>query len=126
MVVRGSRVGFAETGERLLEGIERRGLTVFAQIDHAAGAREAGLELEDEIVTIFGNPQSGTPLMRADRRVGIELPLRVLVWSEGGDVRIGYSEPHELADAYDLGSSDETLDRMAGLLAELTAEAAGS
>jgi uncharacterized protein (DUF302 family) len=57
------RSGFAETMSALVAGIERRGLTVFAIVDHAAGPREAGLELEDEQVILFGNPRSGTPLI---------------------------------------------------------------
>jgi uncharacterized protein (DUF302 family) len=126
MVVRGSAAGFDETGKRLLDAIERRGLTVFAQIDHAAGAREAGLDLEDEVVTIFGNPRSGTPLMQADRRIGLELPLRMLVWREGADVHVGYADPHDLARDYDVTGHDATLEQMSGLLAELAAEAAGS
>ena len=69
---------------------------MFARIDHAAGAHESGLELEDEQVILFGNPRSGTPLMQDDRRIGIELPLRILLWRDGADVHIGYADPREL------------------------------
>ena len=60
----------------LLAAIEGRGLTVLARIDYAGGARAIGLELADEEVVVFGNPRAGTPLMAADPRGGIELPLR--------------------------------------------------
>src|SRR5882672_10089036 len=62
---------YSETARSLIDAIERRGLTVFARIDHAAGARGAGLELDDEQVVLFGSPLSGTPLMQRDRRIGI-------------------------------------------------------
>jgi uncharacterized protein (DUF302 family) len=121
-----STSGFAETISALVAGIEHRGLTVFALVDHAAGARKAGLELEDEQVILFGNPRSGTPLMQDDRRIGIELPLRILVWQEGAEVCIGYRDPRELSNTYDVRAHATTLDQMATLLEALTTEAAGS
>ena len=123
VIVRTSRSGFAETMSALVSAIERRGLTVFARIDHAAGARDTGLELEDEQVLVFGNPATGTPLMQADRRVGIELPLRILVWREAGEVRIGYNDPRQLSRSYDVERHSNTLEQMAGLLHTLSSEA---
>jgi uncharacterized protein (DUF302 family) len=126
VIAQRSTSGFAETMNTLVAGIERRGLTVFALVDHAGGAREAGLKLDDEQVILFGNPRSGTPLMQDDRRIGIELPLRILVWEEDAEVRIGYRDPRELSSAYDVRAHETTLDQMAKLLEELTAEAAGT
>jgi uncharacterized protein (DUF302 family) len=123
--VRRSTKGYGDTRDALLAGIERRGLTVFAQIDHAASARDAGLELDDEAVIAFGNPLSGTPLMQDDPRVGIELPLRMLVWRERADVLVGHDDPRELAERYDVAMHRATLDQMASLLDELAEEAAG-
>lgn len=123
MLISRSAHGYAETLERLLAGIERRGLRVFARIDHAAAAREVGLELADEEVIVFGNPNAGTGLMQADPKVGIDLPLRVLAWSEDGAVYLGYRDPRKLADTYDLAAHVATLDAMAGLLGALVAEA---
>ena len=124
MITHRGTSGFAETMNTLVAGIERRGLTVFALIDHAGGAREAGLELEGEQVILFGNPRSGTPLMQDDRRIGIELPLRILVWQKGAEVCIGYRDPRELSNTYDVQAHETTLDQMAKLLEELTTEAA--
>lgn len=123
LVVQRSASGFAETVGRLVAGIERRELTVFARIDHAAGARAAGFTLEDEVVVIFGSARSGTPLMQADRKVGIELPLRVLVWREGDQSFLGYRDPSELMGSYDVASLAPTLEAMASLLGQLAAEA---
>jgi uncharacterized protein (DUF302 family) len=124
LIVKRSASGYVETVGLLVEAIERRGLTVFARIDHAAGAREAGLELADEEVVMFGSPRSGTPLMQSDARVGIELPLRILIWRAGEDVLLAYRDPRELSEAYDVGEHQATLEQMATLLEQLVAEAA--
>jgi uncharacterized protein (DUF302 family) len=100
-------------------------LTVFAWIDHAAAAREAGLELADEEVVVFGNPRAGTPLMQSDPRIGVELPLRILVWADAEGVFLGYRNPRELAADYDVAQHESTLEQMGTLLAELSGEAAG-
>jgi uncharacterized protein (DUF302 family) len=126
MVTKRSASDYGETVRRLLEAIESRGLTVFARIDHAAGAREAGLELADEQVVLFGDPRAGTPLMQGDPRVGIELPLRILVWADADGVQLGYRDPLDLAGAYDVSAEHRPiLERMATLLGELADEAAG-
>jgi uncharacterized protein (DUF302 family) len=122
VIVERSVSGYRETTAALIAAIERRGLTVFARIDHAAGARAPGLELDDEEVVVFGNPLSGTPLMRADPRIGIELPLRMLVWRAADEVFVGYHDPRELSAAFNLAEHDTTLDQMAALLNALAAE----
>jgi uncharacterized protein (DUF302 family) len=125
MVVTRSASSYAETMSSLVAAIERRGLTVFARIDHAAGARDAGLELADEEVVLFGSPRSGTPLMQDDPRIGIELPLRMLVWREGEQVLLGHRDPRELTGRYDVSAHAQTLEQMAVLLDALATEAAG-
>jgi uncharacterized protein (DUF302 family) len=125
MIVERSMLSYDATVKSLLAAIKRRGLTVFARIDHAAAARAVGLELADEEVVIFGNPRGGTPLMQSDRRIGIELPLRMLVWQEGEDVLVGHGDPRDLK-VYDVADHLQALQQMATLLDELAAEAAGS
>jgi uncharacterized protein (DUF302 family) len=111
----------AETVSAITSALSERGIQVFAEIDHAAGARAAGLELSDEILIVFGNPAVGTALMQADPRAGLDLPLRILVWDDGGQTRIAYHDPRGLADAYDLTAGAETLDRLNGLLRAIAA-----
>ncbi|MEO6858459.1 MAG: DUF302 domain-containing protein [Solirubrobacteraceae bacterium] len=123
MLVSRSRFDYAETVRRLLSGIERRWLTLFGRIDHAAAAREAGLELASEEVFVFGNPKAGTVLMQTDPRIGIELPLRILAWEDADGALLGYHDPRELAERYSVEPHVATLQAMAGLLAELTSEA---
>jgi len=125
MEVSRSTTDYADTLRRLLEGIESRGLTVFARIDHAASAREAGLELAPEEVVLLGNPRAGTPLMQHDPRIGVELPLRMLVWEDADGASVGYNDPLDLAAHYDLEPNRATLEAMSSLLASLAREAAG-
>jgi uncharacterized protein (DUF302 family) len=125
VIVKRSVHDYGETVRRLSEALEQRGLKVFARIDHAGAAREAGLELADEQVVVFGNPRAGTALMQSDPRVGIELPLRMLVWADSDGVLLGYGDPRELAEKYDVGGHLPVLEQMSKLLDELAAEAAG-
>jgi uncharacterized protein (DUF302 family) len=70
----------SETMDRLVAALDRRGIAVFARVDHGGGARAAGLERDEELL-VFGDPRVGTLLMQADPTIGYELPLRALVWS---------------------------------------------
>jgi len=124
VIVRRSASGYAATAERLIAAINDKGLTVFARIDRATAAREAGLELAAEEVVLFGNPRAGTPLMQTDPRVGVELPLRILLWEDAVGAFLGHRGPRELAREYDLQPHHETLERMAALLDELVDSAA--
>lgn len=74
-----SPLGFEVTLERLTEAIARAGLTIFARIDHAAGARDAGLAMPPTVVLIYGHARGGTPIMLAAPQAALDLPLRVLV-----------------------------------------------
>jgi len=92
-----------ETVRRLDETVRGKGLTVFARVDHCAAAREAGLEMQDEQVLIFGSPRAGTPLMVARPLVGLDLPLRVLVWrAPDGQVWASYQDAAFIARRYGL------------------------
>jgi uncharacterized protein (DUF302 family) len=110
---------------RLREALDAHGLQLFARIDHATGARKAGVELNPNVLLIFGNTSVGTPLMQADPRVGVELPLRMLIWEDGGGTHVGYLDPRELADRYGLDGQQQTLERQAAVLDVLATAAAG-
>jgi uncharacterized protein (DUF302 family) len=114
----------ALTMDRLEAALDRRGITVFARVDHGGGARDAGLQLAEEEVLIFGDPRVGTPLMQEDPEIGYELPLRVLAWDAGGQTRVGYRAPVELAASYGVADHKEILQRMGTLLEALLAESA--
>ena len=114
-----------EVEARLREALDAHQLRLFARIDHAAGARTADVELEANVLLIFGNTHVGTPLMQADPRVGIELPLRMLIWQDGQGTHLGYLDPRELADRYALEGQQQTLERQAAVLNKLAIAAAG-
>lgn len=93
----------AATMDRFEALAKQHGLTVFARIDHAAGAAKIGKSLRPTEVIIFGNPQGGTPFMECAQTVGIELPLKVLVWEDASDqVWLGYNDPEYLALRHDV------------------------
>jgi uncharacterized protein (DUF302 family) len=74
-----SATDFESTMRRLVEAIDAAGMTVFARIDHAAGAREAGLDMPPTVLLLYGNPKGGTPIMISAPRAALDLPLRVLL-----------------------------------------------
>jgi uncharacterized protein (DUF302 family) len=78
-----SALGFGPTLDRLITAIEKAGMTVFARIDHAAGAKDAGMTMPPTVVLIYGNPKGGTPIMLASPLAALDLPLRVLVREDG-------------------------------------------
>ncbi|HVW21359.1 MAG TPA: DUF302 domain-containing protein [Opitutaceae bacterium] len=120
-----SKSGPAETVRRLEAGIQARGMTLFARIDHARGAAEAGIALPPTDLLIFGSARAGTPLMQAGRSSGIDLPLKVLVWQEAsGRTLIGYNDPAWIARRHGLAGSDAVLAAMARGLESLAADAA--
>ena len=87
-----------ETMNRFEDIAKQRGLTVFARIDHAAGAAKVGKTLRPTEVIVFGNPQGGTPLMECAQTAGIDLPLKALAWQDAsGQVWLGYNDPQFLA-----------------------------
>ena len=91
----------AATMNRLEDTVKQRGLTVFARIDHAAGAAKVGKTLRPTEVLIFGNPQGGTPLMECTQSAGIDLPLKALVWQDASEqVWVGYNDPAYLAQRH--------------------------
>ncbi len=87
----------AETVTRLTGLLNAKGIKVFAVIDQAAEAREAGLELRDTVLVIFGSPAAGTPVMVAQPFAAIDLPLKVLIWDDTGQTTVSYYSPATLA-----------------------------
>ncbi len=93
-----SRVSARETLNRLLAALAARNLTVFARVDHAAGAASIGLPLRSTEVVIFGNPMGGTALMQDQQSAGIDLPLKALVWEDAdGKTWLAYNDPAWIA-----------------------------
>jgi uncharacterized protein (DUF302 family) len=120
-----SSFGPKETMDRLAAAVTTRGISVMARIDHAAAAAAIGMELRPTEVLIFGNPRAGTPLMQGVQTVGIDLPLKALVWQdEGGTTWLAYNDPQWLAHRHGLDAElDRSLHAMADALAAVAWEA---
>ncbi len=118
---------FQTTLDRLLNALEAKGVTVFARIDHAAGAASVGLPLRPTTLVIFGNPAAGTPLMQAAQTAGIDLPLKVLVWQDaGGAVNLSYNDPAWIAVRHALGGGAQpAVAALSGALKAFAAQATG-
>ncbi len=121
MIVKESNHSVTETIDRLESALSEAGLTIFARIDHAAGAESAGLSLRPTMVLIFGNPNLGTPLMNSAPTVAIDLPQKALAYEdENGDVFLAYNDPAYLAERHGLEGQDEVLARITGALGNFT------
>lgn len=110
-----------ETMNRFEELAKQKGLNVFARIDHAAGAAKIGKSLRPTEVLIFGHPKGGTPFMECAQSVGIDLPLKALVWEDAlGQVWLGYNDPaflaqrHGAAQCPAVGGLSKALSTLAG------------
>lgn len=119
-----SNLGPDKTMERLEAEIKAHGMTAFARINHAALAAGAGLDLRPTEVILFGNPRGGTPLMQAKQTMGIDLPLKALVWQDAsGQTWLSYNEPEWLAKRHELSGLDGPLAAMTRALADIATKA---
>jgi uncharacterized protein (DUF302 family) len=124
LVVIDSANTMADTEGQLVAALDAAGLKVAARIDHAANAKSVGLDLAPTVLFIFGNPKAGTALIQADRTVGIDLPLKVLIWDDGGKVKIGYSDPNDIARRHGMDANLPVLAQMTTALQRITNSAA--
>jgi uncharacterized protein (DUF302 family) len=117
-----------ETMSRLEAEVKAKGLTVFAHVDHAAGAAAVGLPLRATDLLIFGNAKGGTPLMQMDQTMGIDLPLKVLVWQDqAGATWLSYNDPGWLAKRHGFGKDAEpTVDALTSALRAIVKAATGA
>jgi uncharacterized protein (DUF302 family) len=106
-----------ETMKRLEAAVKAKGLTVFARIDHAEGASAAGLSLRPTEVLIFGNAKGGTPLMQAVQTIGIDLPLKALVWQDAaGDTWLSWNDPAWLAERHGVSGAEAVANNLTAAL----------
>lgn len=117
-----------DTINRLEAEVKARGMTVFARIDHAAGAAEAGLPLRPTELLIFGTARGGTPLMQSNQAIGVDLPLKALIWQDAsGSTWLSYNDPGWLAKRHGLGHEVEVpLGAMSAALSALARAATAS
>jgi uncharacterized protein (DUF302 family) len=102
VVTKLSRESVAGTVAELTSMITAKGMRLFAVIDQAAEARQAGLTLRETVLVIFGSPQAGTPVMAASPLAALDLPLKVLIWADEGQTKVSYYAPGALAASHHL------------------------
>jgi len=113
IVSKASPRSVAETVSRLTDLLAAEGMTLFAVIDQQAAARGVSMDLRDTTLVLFGSPAAGTPVMAAVPLAALDLPLKVLIWDDGGQPTVSYPAPAALAARYQL--SDELAARLAGI-----------
>jgi uncharacterized protein (DUF302 family) len=123
-----SHYGPQETMQRLEAAVKAKGFTVFAHIDHSAQAAQVGLGLPPTDLLIFGNPKGGTPLMRSNQTIGIDLPLKALVWQdEKGNTWLSYNDPEWLVQRHGgVPGTEDTLRAISNALKAIAASAASA
>ncbi|EET90044.1 MAG: DUF302 domain-containing protein [Candidatus Micrarchaeales archaeon] len=107
----------------VLDSIRGRGIKIFGIIDHRKNAEEAGMELGNSTLVIFGNPKAGTKLMQDSIGISIDLPMRILVSGADGDVTVSYYNPLYLAKRHDLKDSLDAINSISGLMYDIAKEA---
>ncbi len=121
-----SNFGPAETMNRFEAELKPHGLGVFARINHAALAAEVGLTLRPTEVILFGNPRGGTPLMQANQTIGIDLPLKALVWQDAsGKTWLSYNEPAWLAKRHQITGAKGPIAAMTKAVSDIVTKAIG-
>lgn len=119
LVVMQSAHDMATTESRLKSALEAAGLAVAFRLDHSANAQKAGLKLPPTVLVVFGNPKAGTVLMEKGRTIGIDLPLKVLIWEADGKVNLAYNDPAYLAKRHGLNQNEPVLGQVGQALKKL-------
>ena len=121
-----SQHSVTRTMDKLETLVVSAGFTVFVRMDHAAGAKSVNQSLAPTELLIFGNPKVGSALMSSEASVGLDLPVKVLVWEdEQGRVWLAYNDPRYLAERHGIEDRAEVIERMSGALRKLSNAAVG-
>jgi len=113
-----SQHSVTETADRLEKALKSKGMTIFSQIDHAAGAKAVGKDLRPTVLVIFGSPKVGTPLMQCQQTIGIDLPQKALIWEDqDSNVWFTYNDPEYLIDRHQSKNCRELVGKIKQALA---------
>lgn len=115
-----STLNVEDTANRLETVLKKKGMTVFKRIKHSDSAAKVGVELRDTQVIIFGNPKVGSPLMKCQQSVAIDLPQKMMVWADDkGKVWISYNDPKYLKKRHRIKGCDPLLAKISNALASI-------
>jgi len=121
-VLKESKYSVDKSIENIEVILKQNKITIFGIIDHNQNARDVNLELQQSKLIIFGNPMVGTKMMRRDIRVGLELPLKILVYEDGGKTYISYIKPETLRKNYNLDQC-HLINKLTKVLEKITLQA---
>ncbi|ACN17397.1 conserved hypothetical protein [Desulforapulum autotrophicum HRM2] len=113
-----------ETADRMESILIKKGMTVFNRIKHSEGAGKVGIELRDTELIIFGNPKVGSPLMRCQQSVAIDLPQKALIWEDDkAKVWISYNDPSYLVRRHNIVGCEDVISKIEKVLASIAESA---
>ena len=116
-----SSFGVKETGDRLENVLKDKGMTIFNRVKHSDAAKNVGVELRETELIIFGNPKVGSPLIKCQQRVAIDLPQKALIWKDReGKVWISYNDPRYLEKRHNISGCKEVISKIEKALAGIS------
>ena len=116
-----SSFGVKETGDRLENVLKEKGMTIFNRVKHSDAAKNVGVELRETELIIFGNPKVGSPLIKCEQSVAIDLPQKALIWKDSeGKVWISYNNPRYLEKRHTISNCEEVISKIEKALAGIT------
>ena len=116
-----SSFGVSETGDRLASVLKEKGMTIFNRVKHSEAAKNVGVELRETELMIFGNPKVGSPLMKCQQSVAIDLPQKALIWKDSeGMVWISYNDPRYLEKRHIISNCEEVIAKIEKALAGIS------
>ncbi len=119
-----SNFNVEETADRMESILNEKGMTVFKRIKHSEGAGKVGIELRETELIIFGNPKVGSPLMKCQQTVAIDLPQKALIWEDDkAKVWISYNDPRYLEQRHNISGCEEVVLKIEKALSAITKSA---
>ena len=113
-----------ETADRMESILNEKGMTIFKRIKHSEAAGKVGIELRETELIIFGNPKVGSPLMKCQQSVAIDLPQKALIWEDDkAKVWISYNDPRYLEKRHNISGCEEVILKIEKALAGITKSA---
>ncbi|MCG6201042.1 DUF302 domain-containing protein [Psychromonas antarctica] len=114
-----------ETTDRMVDILNKKGMTIFARIKHSESAAKVGIKIRNTELIIFGNPKVGSPLMACEQSVAIDLPQKALIWEDANDhVWISYNDPRYLEKKHNITGCEGAIVKIENALSKMTKAAA--
>ena len=113
-----------ETADRMEQLLAKKGMTIFKRVNHSASASKVGIELRDTELIMFGNPKVGSPLIKCQQSVAIDLPQKALIWEDDKNkVWISYNDPRYLQKRHSIAGCEEVIDKIEKALGNIVKSA---